>query len=159
MYYNITCPMIAFNDKESSINFSKKTCILDIGTSGSIKQFAYTGNREVLSRELRSAAEWRRGVRCRGGFAEMSLDCRLENARDAARDAGEMRGRESLRRRVQGRGYGRWNSPYPESCESNQTHPSSCRFFFIRDASVVSPDDLVEAKRSRCCQKRFCCRE
>lgn len=67
---------------------------------------------KILSRELRNAAKWRRGVRCRGGFAEMSLDCRLENTRDAVRDAGEMSGQGRLRRN-QGRGYGRWNNPYP----------------------------------------------
>jgi len=60
---------------------------------------------KILSRELRNAAEWRRGIRCRGGFAGMFLDSRLENARDA----GDTRGQGRLWRN-QGRGYGRWKS-------------------------------------------------
>lgn len=46
---------------------------------------------KILSRELPKAAEWRPGVRCRGGFAGISLDSPLENARDAVRDAEETR--------------------------------------------------------------------
>lgn len=78
----------------------------------SIKRSRVSGRLcKILSRELRNAAKWRRGIRCRGGFAGMSLDCRLENAWDAVRDVGETRGRGRLRRN-QGRGYGGWNNPY-----------------------------------------------
>jgi len=58
-------------------------------------------------RELRSATEWRRagsGVGAGSPGCLSAVDWRT--LPDAARDAAGTRGRGSLRRRVQGRGYG-----------------------------------------------------
>jgi len=160
------------------INYTRNDQICHLHTHSMLRYYSFRGNlclpkksstsryriidkmvrifrrlRKILSRELRNAAKWRRGVRCRGGFAEMSLDCRLENTRDAVRDAGEMRGQGRLQRN-QGRGYGRWNSPYPRE-------PRVLTLLSVFPPGmlpVVSLKDLVEAERSRCCQRRSCCR-
>lgn len=48
-----------------------------------IDKTVYPGSCKILSRELRNAAEWRRGIRCRGGIVGISLACPLENTRGA----------------------------------------------------------------------------
>lgn len=105
--YTRTCSVLKYNiiirRQESSTSFPKHSA-----SSRMIDKMVLVSGRlcKILSRELRNAAEWRRGVRCWGGFAGTFLDSRLENARDAIRDAGDTRGQGRLWRN-QGRGYGR----------------------------------------------------
>lgn len=54
-----------------------------------IDKTVYPRSCKILSRELRNAAEWRRGIRCRGGIVGISLGCSLENTRDACQGCWE----------------------------------------------------------------------
>lgn len=68
--------------KKTTKYFSKKTCILLTGQR-MIDTTVYLESCKILSRKLPNAAEWRRGIRCRGGIVGISLGCPLENVRGA----------------------------------------------------------------------------
>lgn len=111
---------------------------------------------KILSREITKCggmATWYQvSGRVRRDVSRLSIGERG----DAVRDAGAIRGWGRLRRN-QGRGYGRWNNPYLRApVFSNSPFPASV--FPPGMLPAVSLADLVEAGRSRCCQRRSCCR-
>lgn len=120
-----------------------------------IDKTVYLESCKILSRKLRNAAEWRRGIRCRGGIVGISLGCPLENVRGAYQgcwENGRAKEPATLGPRAWLRGM---KQPLPRKLEYNQTSPFP---FSDRDAAVVSSDDLVEAGRSRYCQRQSYCR-